>query len=98
MKNKQVWHIIGLCLVVAEVILDALQKESRNGWIVLCVGVVICVLTNPYKRNFVCPECGTIFDDVDIVNIRLGGRILVTCPNCKKTNFCRVKYIKNKEK
>ena len=95
-KDNNLIHKIGLILLVAGIVLDILQRESNYGRIIAWVGAIIGILTNPYKGVCICPECGTEFENQDKITIALNrSRILATCPKCKKTNFCRRRYIKN---
>ena len=105
MKDKnnyfyRVLHIIGLLVCVVGFILVILQKESRYGWFAVIIGALIAVFANPYKTVYICPKCGTKFESKDkiVLTTSLNSAIkrsLVTCPKCKKTNFCRSKSVCN---
>ena len=68
----------------------------------MVIGAGICGITNPLKPAYICPECGTKFKSKDSYVLTTSvksatKRSLVTCPKCKKTNFCRTGWVARDE-
>ena len=99
----RLWKNIGLIIIVLGAIIAFLFKQEYIGAIITLTGIVINVI--PYmigKLVYICPKCKTQFRKTsDKIILRTSTRAthwaFLTCPKCKKTNFCKTKLVSKEE-
>lgn len=99
----RLWKNIGFIVIVLGAIIAFLCNEEYVGVIITLIGIVINIV--PYmigKVVYVCPKCKTLFrktTDKIVLTTSNGAThwALLTCPKCKKTNFCKTKLVSKEE-
>lgn len=92
------WRLVALLIVVIGAIAGLLFDKELEGAITILAGAVIYII--PFfigKSVYECPECKAQFDipkcELILKTSRRAGAALLTCPKCKKTNFCFKKLV-----
>lgn len=99
----RLWKNIGFIVMTLGAVIAFFSDEEYVGVIIILIGIVMNIV--PYligKLVYICPECQTQFgktSDKIILKTsnRVAHRALLTCPKCKKTNFCKTKLVSKEE-
>lgn len=99
----RLWKNIGFIGIFLGVIIAFLFNEEYIGVIIALIGVVISVV--PYmigKLVYICPKCKAQFRKTsDKIVLKTSSWsthwALLTCPKCKRTNFCKTKLVSKEE-
>ncbi len=99
----RLWKNIGFIVIGLGAIIAFLFNEECFGVIITLIGIVINII--PYMIGnlvYICPKCKTQFRKTsDKIVLKTSSRAtcwaLLTCPKCKKTNFCKTKLVSKEE-
>lgn len=99
----RLWKNIGSIVIVLGAIIAFLFNEEYVGAIITLIGILINIFSCLMGRLvYICPECKTQFgktkDKITLQTSRwTTHRALLTCPKCKKTNWCKTKLVSKEE-